>query len=207
MQAAVAAAMQPGHAPVAGIAPQFPDSQDRDRMSKRQVLPPDKSVAFLIRRAHLAFDRLLTARLSEHGIKTGFWYYLRALWIEEGVSQKHLSHVTNVTEGTTVSLLNDMSTRGLIRRERDTIDRRQVFVSLTPKGRSLESQLLPKGVDLINIALRGIPKEDVAVCMDVLHKVADNLEAEFQNGAEAEAAKAPGATRRRTTQRKPSKPR
>lgn len=176
-------------------------------MSKRQVLPPDKSVAFLIRRAHLAFDRLLTARLSEHGIKTGFWYYLRALWIEEGVSQRHLSHVTNVTEGTTVSLLNDMSSKGLIRRERDTIDRRQVFVSLTPKGRSLESQLLPKGVDLINIALRGIPKEDIAVCMDVLHKVADNLEAEFQNNAETDAAKAPGVTRRRTTQRKPSKPR
>jgi DNA-binding MarR family transcriptional regulator len=207
MQAAVAAAMQPGHAPIDGISPQFPDSQDRDRMSKRQVLPPDKSVAFLIRRAHLAFDRLLTARLSEHGIKTGFWYYLRALWIEEGVSQKHLSHVTNVTEGTTVSLLNDMSTKGLIRRERDTIDRRQVFVSLTPKGRLLEAQLLPKGVDLINIALRGISKEDVAICMDVLHKVADNLEAEFQSAAEADAAKAPGATRRRTTQRKPSKPR
>lgn len=177
-------------------------------MSKRQVLPPDKSVAFLIRRAHLAFDRLLTARLTEHGIKTGFWYYLRALWIEEGVSQKHLSHVTNVTEGTTVSLLNDMSTKGLIRRERDTVDRRQVFVSLTPKGRSLETQLLPKGVDLINIALRGISKEDVAVCMDVLHRVADNLEAEFQNGADAETAKAaPGVTRRRTAQRKPSKPR
>jgi DNA-binding MarR family transcriptional regulator len=115
--------------------------------------------------------------------------------------------VTNVTEGTTVSLLNDMSTKGLIRRERDTIDRRQVFVSLTPKGRLLEAQLLPKGVDLINIALRGISKEDVAICMDVLHKVADNLEAEFQSGAEADAAKAPGATRRRTTQRKPSKPR
>lgn len=176
-------------------------------MSKRQLPPPEKSLAFLIRRAHLAFDRLLTARLSEHGIKTGFWYYLRALWIEDGVSQKHLSHVTNVTEGTTVSLLNDMTTKGLIRRERDTVDRRQVFVSLTQKGRSLEAQLLPKGIDLINIALRGIPKEDINVCMDVLHKVADNLEAEFQDNADVEAGKAPGTTRRRTAQRKPSKPR
>ena len=176
-------------------------------MSKRQVLPPHKSVAFLIRRAHLAFDRLLTARLGEHGIKTGFWYYLRALWIEEGVSQKHLSHVTNVTEGTTGSLLNDMASKGLICRERDTNDRRQVFVSLTPKGRALEGQLLPIGVDLINIALRRIPKEDIAVCMDVLHKVAENLEAEFQNNADVEAGRASGKARRRTAQGKASKDR
>jgi MarR family transcriptional regulator, organic hydroperoxide resistance regulator len=150
-------------------------------MTKRPMLPPEKSLAFKIRRAHLAFDRLLTLRLNRHGIKTGFWYYLRALWIEEGVSQKRLSQVTNVTEGTTVSLLNDMTQRGLIKRVRDTVDRRQVFVSLTPKGRALEAQLLPQGVELIKIALKGIPKEDVETCMRVLTRVADNLEKEFQN--------------------------
>jgi DNA-binding MarR family transcriptional regulator len=159
-------------------------SAGESSMTRRPALPPEKSLAFKIRRAHLAFDRLLTMRLSRHSIKTGFWYYLRALWIEEGVSQKRLSQVTNVTEGTTVSLLNDMTQRGLIKRVRDTVDRRQVFVSLTPKGRALEAQLLPQGVELIKIALKGIPKEDVDTCMQVLTQVAENLEKEFK-GAES----------------------
>jgi MarR family transcriptional regulator, organic hydroperoxide resistance regulator len=149
-------------------------------MAKSVDISPGKSVAFQIRRAHLAFDRLLTMRLNRHGIKSGFWHYLRALWIEEGLTQKRLSQITHVTEVTTVSLLNDMTHRGLIQRERDTADRRQVFVSLTPKGRALKKRLLPYASELNKIAIRGIPKEDVERCLAVFSKMASNLEAEFK---------------------------
>jgi MarR family transcriptional regulator, organic hydroperoxide resistance regulator len=149
-------------------------------MARSMDISPAKSVAFQIRRAHLAFDRLLTMRLNRHGIKSGFWHYLRALWIEEGLTQKRLSQITHVTEVTTVSLLNDMTHRGLIQRERDTADRRQVFVSLTPKGRALKKRLLPYASELNKIAIRGIPKEDVELCLAVFSKMASNLEAEFK---------------------------
>ena len=149
-------------------------------MARSMDISPAKSVAFQIRRAHLAFDRLLTMRLNRHGIKSGFWHYLRALWIEEGLTQKRLSEITHVTEVTTVSLLNDMTHRGLIQRERDTADRRQVFVSLTPKGRALKKRLLPYASELNKIAIRGIPKEDVELCLVVFSKMASNLEAEFK---------------------------
>src|ERR1700677_2090124 len=149
-------------------------------MARSMDISPAKSVAFQIRRAHLAFDRLLTMRLNRHGIKSGFWHYLRALWIEEGLTQKRLSQITHVTEVTTVSLLNDMTHRGLIQRERDTADRRQVFVSLTPQGRALKKRLLPYASELNKIAIRGIPKEDVELCLAVFSKMASNLEAEFK---------------------------
>jgi MarR family transcriptional regulator, organic hydroperoxide resistance regulator len=149
-------------------------------MAKSMDIPPAKSVAFQIRRAHLAFDRLLTMRLNRHGIKSGFWHYLRALWIEEGLTQKRLSQITHVTEVTTVSLLNDMTHRGLIQRERDTADRRQVFVNLTPKGRALKKRILPYATELNKIAIRGIPKEDIELCLAVFSKMASNLEAEFK---------------------------
>jgi DNA-binding MarR family transcriptional regulator len=148
-------------------------------MAKSKDIPPAKSVAFQIRRAHLAFDRLLTMRLNRHGIKSGFWHYLRALWIEEGLTQKRLSRITHVTEVTTVSLVNDMTHRGLIQRKRDDVDRRQVFVDLTPKGRALKKELLPYASELNKIAVRGIPKEDVERCLALLSKMASNLEAEF----------------------------
>jgi DNA-binding MarR family transcriptional regulator len=155
-------------------------------MAKSMDIPPAKSVAFQIRRAHLAFDRLLTMRLNRHGIKSGFWHYLRALWIEEGLTQKRLSQITHVTEVTSVSLLNDMTHRGLIQRERDTADRRQVFVNLTPKGRALKKRILPYATELNKIAIRGIPKEDIELCLAVFSKMASNLEAEFKESESLE---------------------
>jgi MarR family transcriptional regulator, organic hydroperoxide resistance regulator len=167
-------------------------------MSKGTTLPPERSVAFQIRRVHLAFDRLLTMRLNRHGIKSGFWYYLRALWIEEGLTQKRLSQLTNVTEATTVSLLKDMSHKGLIRRVRDSVDRRQIFVSLMPKGRSLEPQLLPYAAELIKIAIRGISKDELSICMSVLTQVAANLEQEL-NVESADSRASARAERRQLT--------
>ncbi len=161
-------------------------------MGASRNISPSKSVAFQIRRAHLAFDRLLTMRLNRHGIKSGFWHYLRALWIEEGQTQKQLSRITHVTEVTTVSLLNDMTQRGLIRRDRDTVDRRKVFVSLTPKGRALKSRLLPYAVELNKIAVRGIPKKDIEVCLAVFEKMSANLEAEFSAAERTYASRPDG---------------
>lgn len=75
---------------------------------------------FQIRRAHLAFDRLLTMRLARHGVKSGYWNYLRALWIEDCITQRQLSEITSVTETTTVALLKGMSEEGLVERVRDS---------------------------------------------------------------------------------------
>ena len=150
-------------------------------MARPKNLPPEQSIAFQTRRVHLAFDRLLTMRLNRHGIKAGFWHYLRALWIEEGVTQKQLSEITNVTQTTTVSLLNDMAEHGLIERDRDTQDRRKVFVQLSDKGRSLKPSLIPYAVELNTIATRGISKDEVAICHSVLMRMAANLEADFNS--------------------------
>ena len=150
-------------------------------MARRVNLPPEKSLAFQIRRAHLAFARLLALRLNRHGVKVGFWHYLRALWIEEGVTQKQLSDITNVTQTTTVALLNDMAKHRLIERDRDTEDRRKVFVRLTDKGRSLQSEMLPYALELNSIAVHGISKDEVSICLSVLTRMAANLENEFKS--------------------------
>jgi DNA-binding MarR family transcriptional regulator len=155
-------------------------------MGKSMAFPPQKSMAFQIRRAHLAFDRLLTMRLSKHGIQSGFWHYLRALWIQEGVTQKRLSQITSVTEGTTVALLKAMVKSELVVRQRDHVDKRKVFVKLTTKGRQLENELLPHAIETNQIAARGISHADLAICFAVLEKMAGNLEEEFKSAQTSE---------------------
>jgi MarR family transcriptional regulator, organic hydroperoxide resistance regulator len=149
------------------------------RAKPRNALPPGKSLAFQIRRAHLAFDRLLTMRLSRHGVKAGYWNYLRALWIADGITQRELSEITSVAETTTVILLKGMVEEGLVERVRDTKDRRKVYVRLTEKGRGLEPVLLPYAIELNKLGVQRISKTEVAATISVLERVAANLEAAF----------------------------
>ncbi|WP_051034309.1 MarR family winged helix-turn-helix transcriptional regulator [Sphingobium xenophagum] len=150
------------------------------------MLNPDDSLGFLVRRAHRRFDRLLNARLSNHDLKTGFWYYLRVLWIEDGVTQKYLSDMTNVTEATTVSLVNGMVDNGLVTRSRSTTDKRKLQVSLTPKGRALESELMHYAEEINDLARKGISAKDLATCADVLRRMSDNLAVAFNETVPAD---------------------
>lgn len=146
---------------------------------KTSKLPPERSVAFQIRRAHLAFDRLLTMRLSKHGIKSGYYNYLRSLWNKEGVTQRDLSEATRVTETTTVALLKGMANDGLIDRAKDKSDGRKVVVNLSEKGRSLEPLLLPYAIELNSVAVRGIDPAEIEIVISVVQRIAANLERAF----------------------------
>lgn len=143
-------------------------------------LDPERSLGYQVRRCHRRFDRLLNAYLSRHNLKTGFWYYLRVLWISDGVTQKYLSDMTNVTENTTASMINGMVQQGLVERVKDDVDRRKLSITLTDQGRALEHELMKYAVDINRVALEGIDPTDVAICASVLQRMSTNLAAEFE---------------------------
>ena len=105
--------------------------------------PPDQSVGYLVREAHRAFFRALGARVSRHGVSIGMWYFLRALWEEDGLTQRELSRRVKMMEPTTATALESMERRGLISRTRNAEDRRKVNIRLTAEGRRLRDVLLP----------------------------------------------------------------
>lgn len=144
-------------------------------MSPPTDLRPEDSLGFQVRRCHRAFDRLLNAHLSKEGLTSGFWYFLRALWQENGATQKRLAELNNVTEPTTVTTLAAMGRLGLIRRERNMVDRRKLNVTLTPRARALKAELMPLAYRINEVAAAGIPSEDLATCLKVLQRMSDNL--------------------------------
>jgi DNA-binding MarR family transcriptional regulator len=144
-------------------------------------LPPKRSHGFATRRAHRAFDRLLNGLLSRHGLKSGYWYYLRALWIEDGQSQRRLSEATNTTENTTAITIGAMARAGLVRRIRAEGDRRSWVVLLTDRGEALRRELMPYAHQVNETATRGIPADELDICLDVLGRLASNLEAAWKS--------------------------
>ena len=141
-------------------------------------LAPEQSLGFQVRRCHRAFDRVLNGHLAKDGLASGFWYFLRALWQENGATQRRLAQLNNVTEPTAVTLLASMERLDLIRRERNAADRRKVNVFLTPKAEALKGELMPRAHRINDIAGAGIAPDELATCLAVLQRMSENLTAE-----------------------------
>ena len=152
-----------------------------ERVTKKQDLDPEHSLGYQVRRCHRRFDRLLNAYLTPRGLQSGFWYYLRVLWRENGVTQKYLSDMTNVTENTTASMINGMMKHGLVERNPDPKDRRKVQIILTDRGKRLEDELMRYAIDINRIAVAGIDPADVSTCVAVLKRMSANLAQAFDD--------------------------
>lgn len=142
------------------------------------ILPPSRSVGYLVRQTHRAFTRALQVRIAPHGVSIGMWFFLRALWQEDGISQRELSQRVGMMEPTTASALTNMGRKGLVRRVRNKSDRRVVNVFLTERGRALRRELLPLAAEVNQAALRGVSMNEVAQLRALLTKVRTRLDAD-----------------------------
>jgi MarR family transcriptional regulator, organic hydroperoxide resistance regulator len=139
-------------------------------------LPPSQSSGYLVRDAHRAFQRVLERRIARFGVARGHWYFLRVLWIEDGLTQRELSARVGMMEPTTVIALRSMEKAGLVRRARSREDGRRTHVSLTPLGRRLERRLLPVARQIVREAEQGIGRRDVEVFREVIARMTKNLD-------------------------------
>jgi DNA-binding MarR family transcriptional regulator len=140
-------------------------------------VPADNALSFIVRDVNRAFARALQTRIARSGVSMGQWFFLRALWDEDGLTQRELSHRVGMMEPTTVTAVNVMESQGLVQRVRNVHDRRKMNIHLTDKGRALRDIMLPSASDIAELAVSGIPPEDVARAIAVLRQVGVNLNA------------------------------
>jgi DNA-binding MarR family transcriptional regulator len=138
--------------------------------------PPRISSGYLVRDAHRAFQRLLERRIAPYGVTRGQWYFLRVLWISDGLSQRELSARVGMMEPTTVIALRSMERAGLIRRVRSGDDRRKVRVLLTAKAKRLRNELLGVARTITDQAEAGIAARDLASFRRVIARMTANLD-------------------------------
>ena len=137
----------------------------------------ERSFGFAVRRAHRAFDKALQARLARHGIAPGYWYYLRVLWDDDGLTQKELSRRTGTAENTVAVMIGAMMKDGLVARTRSESDRRKWQITLTPHAQSLRAELFPYVAEVNGIAAQGVSKEERALFLDIIERMRANLAA------------------------------
>lgn len=132
-------------------------------------------IANLLREAQRCLSRALADRIGDHGVTIGQWYFLRALWDEDGLTQRELSQRVGMMEPTTVAALNGMERRDLVQRVRNTRDRRKINIYLTEKGSALRNTLLPYEDEVNRLAVDGLSVSERQALQKALSQVARNL--------------------------------
>ncbi len=139
--------------------------------------PLSESVGYRIRATHRALQRFLQLKIEPHGVSLGMWYFLRALWNEDGLTQRELSRRVGTMEPTTLTAILSMEKKGLVRRVRSKKDRRKQHVHLTAKGSRLRNDLLPLAKEVVATAVQGLTGPEVKRLLASLAEVQKDLHA------------------------------
>mgnify|MGYP001317934366 FL=1 len=144
-------------------------------------LEPNESPGFVVRKTNIAVGNALRRRLSKYGLTLGQYYIMRALWINEGQSQRALSEAVGTTEPTTASVLRMLEKNGLIRRTRNQQDRRTINIFLTEKGLEMKRELLLMAMGVNEIATRGLSQHDIEEIKRLMRAMSANLLKDSEN--------------------------
>jgi DNA-binding MarR family transcriptional regulator len=148
------------------------------RSPQREIdsnFPLHLSVGYQIRTTHRMLQRHLQTRIEPHGVTLGMWYFLRALWEEDGLTQSELSRRVGTMEPTTLTAIQTMQRNGLVKRIQNKQDRRKLSICLTPKANALKRQLLPIARDVVEQATGGFAPADTRKLLGLLSAIQMNL--------------------------------
>ena len=161
-----------------GDVPGF-EGTTRDGAADSGYAPP-LSIAHLLRDTYRFFARSLVShmsgsQISSHRVTMGQYYILKELWRENGLTQRELSKRIGIMEPTAVNTLKLMRRHGLIRKERNSRDRRKTNIFLTGGGRRLFSEILPFAEAVNAEAVLGFSAGELSALRGLLERMKKNL--------------------------------
>jgi DNA-binding MarR family transcriptional regulator len=136
----------------------------------------DSMLCFAVYAAGHAFTRFYKPRLEAIGLTYPQYLVFMVLWEADGITVKTLGDRLFLDSGTITPLLKRLEGRGLLRRERDEDDERQVRIYLTQEGRALRAKAL--GVPLaVHAVIGGGDATAADGLRDSLHLLRERLNA------------------------------
>jgi MarR family transcriptional regulator, organic hydroperoxide resistance regulator len=142
---------------------------------RRPPAPFSAGIGYTVRHTHKALARRLAFELAKAGISYNHYYYLRALFETNGISQMELSERVGVDPTTVVTVVDTLERQGIVERRKDPDDRRKALIYLTRKGKTLRRPLLTAIAAAHADALTGISAADIETFRRVAQRVIENL--------------------------------
>ncbi|HXQ54039.1 MAG TPA: MarR family transcriptional regulator [Stellaceae bacterium] len=91
---------------------------------------------FLIRDTRLRLYKYIESRIAHQGVPLRLWFPLRALYRNEGVTQRELGRMLGFGDAHAGVIVRVMQRRRLVYRQPSRVDKRRIDLYLTPAGRA-----------------------------------------------------------------------
>lgn len=135
----------------------------------------DKCVGHITENAIKQISESFGRRLQDSGVTRIQWIALYYIKTNKRISQRELSNLMNVQDSSAGRLIDRLERDGLIERERNDIDRRVIYITLSDRGDKLIFDLMPIGIKFSNDLVSGIDEEELMIYERVLKKMISNI--------------------------------
>jgi len=138
-------------------------------LGSEDLLALDRQVCFALSVAARNVVAVYRPVLEPLGLTHPQYLVMLALWQHGPLSVKELSALLQLDPGTLSPLLKRLEAAGLLRRERDPKDQRNLALALTDKGRALREQAekIPAGI----VERLGMPVDELMALHGALTRV------------------------------------
>ena len=140
-----------------------------------QEVRAPRGLGYRIRLMAQLMTRCFQEKLDPYGLTHFHWVVLCCLWEQDGQATSQIGEKLSQVGGTMTGVIDRMEERGLVRRERDTHDRRIWRIWLTDMGREMEAILPPFALQVREVAFAGITEAEQKLVSDVVDRAIANL--------------------------------
>ena len=130
---------------------------------------------------HRALRRKYDRQLKDFGLTPCQFEVLMILWEEEGIFLSELGRRVSRDGPTITGVVDRMENKMLVKRKRDTHDRRAVRVVLTSKSKGMKEQLSATKKRVLQKIAKNLSSKEIASLESVLAKMMKNMEEELLN--------------------------
>ena len=162
---------QPPFAPIA------PDAPHRGGHYRSEQMQPDNSVGYLMRKVMSSIRTQADAQLALHDLTYVQWLPLFKLSLCSTATVASLARDLETDPASMTRSLDRMEAKGLVVRERSTVDRRVVQLALTPEGQRIAALVPAVLADVHNGHLSDFNHDEWQLLLGMLRRMLANGEA------------------------------
>ncbi len=143
-------------------------------MNEAELLKLDNQLCFALYSTSHALTKAYAPLLERLGLTYPQYLAMLVLWESDGRTVKELGERLRLDSGTLTPLLKRLESAGLVRRERDKRDERQVRIQLTEAGIALKAEAgaVPHGI----ACAMGLPLDRIIALKAELERLRAALE-------------------------------
>ncbi len=132
--------------------------------------PSVRAYVRLVRSAE-RLHALVSRGLTEHGLSASQFSAMKVLRLHGKLAQRDIAKHILKSGGNITILVDNLETLGLVRRDRDTVDRRITYVQLTPEGERLFDEIYPPHLARIRDAMGALNDHECETLLGLLEKI------------------------------------